>query len=40
MVIPDDHKMTGFKALATANEVRHAFKDWSPMCVLLFSFFL
>lgn len=36
MVIPDDHKMTGLKAPATANEVRHAFKDWSPMWVLLF----
>jgi salicylate hydroxylase len=31
MVIPDDRKMQGYKAPATASEVRNAYTGWSPM---------
>lgn len=33
MVIPDDRKMQGYKAPATATEVRKAYKGWSPTYV-------
>lgn len=33
MVIPDDRKMQGFKAPATAAEVREAYRGWSPTYV-------
>ncbi|KAG7109955.1 FAD-dependent monooxygenase OpS4 like protein [Verticillium longisporum] len=38
MVIPDDRKMKGYKAPATASEVREAYKGWSPMVQKLLSF--
>ena len=33
MVIPDDHSMVGYKAPASASEVRKAFKGWNPVLV-------
>ncbi|KAH6642750.1 salicylate hydroxylase [Boeremia exigua] len=35
MVIPDDNTMVGYKAPASASEVRTAFAGWNPVCTKL-----
>jgi hypothetical protein len=32
MVIPDDRTMKGYKAPATSNDVRKAYRGWNKMC--------
>ena len=31
VVIPDDHKMVGYKAPSSATEVKKAFAGWNPL---------